>query len=817
MTHATHPSKPGPHDHDSSRSPEPTSLLSSDPSDQASHSPLPEFADVLVPRRLNRSFTYAIPVRLRGRLKVGSRVRVPFGSTTLQGMVIALAAQPPHAPRLRGPDARRLREILAILDEAPETELSQDLLDLTRQVADYYLAPWGQCLRLILPSPPNRSQSRRYVITDLGRVTQARSGSRDGPDRLSPTACEILTRLVKAPKGLTQATLRRTVAGPVHRTLSTLRRRGWVNESEQEDERANVEAAERLQQALRDGSTLEPISRSDQGYKLQGPKVHPPPQSAVPQAWRVFLRTALDQARHDSLLLQASTSRRTACLIEAAEDTLAHRRTVLIITPEIARASAVAELARARWGERVVLLHSGMAPSGRAETWRRISAGRTTVVVGTRSAVFAPLRSIGLVAVDQEEDPSLKEETEPHYHAREVSAMRARQHDAALLLSSAHPSLETLHALSPDRAFTLGTAGNSATYPAVQAIDLRQTPYGTILSQPLIAGISDALQTSHGRLAVVLFLNRKGFASALLCRDCGAVPHCPQCSVALTFYKRPVHLSCHYCGTWLPLPDLCPSCKAARLEPVGFGTERLAEEVRRLFPDARIGKLDRDAACTPAQAEATRKQASAGELDILIGTQMLLQGPPLPAVRLVGLPHADAGLQVPDFRSAERTYHTLLDAAGLALPAEAGGRVLLQTYLPIHHAIAAVLHGQPAIFYDQESAFRQALGYPPYARLIGLRVSGKHATRVKKAAEEWGGRLKAKVARVSATHEISILGPIPAPVAQLRGRARWQLLVKSVHADGARETVRRTLVDIEKKGRKGGLKYDVDVDPVEMT
>ncbi|MGH7473720.1 MAG: replication restart helicase PriA, partial [Candidatus Methylomirabilales bacterium] len=405
--------------------------------------------------------------------------------------------------------------------------------------------------------------------------------------------------------------------------------------------------------------------------------------------------------------------------------------------------------------------------------------------------------------------------------AREVAWIRARQHDAVLLLGSAHPSLETRSAMEP---LNLDVWGETAAGPAIQTVDLRRLPQGTLLSEPLIAGISAALEARTG---AVLFLNRKGFAPALLCRDCGISPRCRQCSVALTFYRRAAHLACHYCGASFPLPDTCSACGGARIEPVGFGTERVEEEIRRLFRHARIGRLDRDIARTPAQAEAIRRLAAAGELDILIGTQMLFQGPPLPPAGFVGIPHADAGLHLPDFRSAERTYHALLDAVALARPGDAGGKVVIQTYLPTHHAIAAVVNGNADLFLDQEMAFRKALGYPPFAHLIHLRVSGKNLGRVREAAQQWVVALRAAIPRERAaegvptgsehaTDDIMILGPIPSPVAQLRGRHRWQLLVKSGNAQAVRQAVQDSLEKLERERGRSGLKFDVDVDPVEM-
>ncbi len=775
---------------------------------------LPAFAEVIVPRHLNRSFTYAIPDRLRDRLQVGSRVRIPFGPSMLEGVVVSLSAQcgggDEQDPATRGRVAGRLREIASVIGETAEAGLAPDLLTLTRLVSERYLAPWGQCVRLILPSLLTHRRSPRYLITETGTKRQESAG------RLASTACRILARLASAPKGLTLISLRRTVTGPVARTLRTLARRKWVREIERDRQSDQDSRTEPRRSPTND---MTPAGSPSQVHKPQESATVPPRE----MAWWDQLRRALDGAEPRLFLLQAPAAQRLSHVIRAAEETLARDRTVLILAPEVIRAAAIAELARARWGDRVELFHSGLTPTRRGQVWRRIRAGTAGIVVGTRSAVFAPLISLGLLCVEDEEDPSFKEEAEPHYHAREVAWMRAGQDKAVLLLGSAHPSLETVQAIGASGE-ALRISDDGVVPPAIQVVDLRRFPHGSVLTEPMIAGIRAALEARAG---VVLFLNRKGFAPALLCLDCGGPQRCPHCSVTLSFYKRAARLACHSCGASVPVPETCTLCLAARLEPVGFGTERLEEEIRRLFPGARIGRLDRDTAPTPGKAAAIRRLASAGEFDILIGTQMLFQGFPLSPVGFVGLPHADAGLHLPDFRSAERTYHALLDAVALARSGEAGGTIVLQTYLPTHHAIASVVSYNESGFYDQELAFRQSVGYPPFTHLVSLRVSGTNPALVREAAERWSGLLKAALRQRSAGEErppphetlgsdITILGPIPAAVARVRGRHRWRLLVKSADAEVARVVVKRTLEVLEKRPGRGGLKFDVDIDPVEM-
>jgi primosomal protein N' (replication factor Y) (superfamily II helicase) len=667
----------------------------------------PSFADVIVPRHLHRTFTYSIPASLESQIRVGRLVRVPLGPSTVPGVVVAISSEGPLPPATTRATPIRLRDILAVVNEPADATVPPDILDLTRQVSDYYLAPWGQCLRLILPALPGARETSR------GRLTpQARQ---------PPTAADPSTDSVQ---------------------------------------------------------------------------VLPP---AAPPWWSRF-QEALAAHRHETFLVEDTLSRRWATLLRAAEIALERAGTVLIISPEIRRAAALAALSLTRWPDRVALIHSDLSPAVRAREWRRIQAGAADIVVGTRSAIFAPLRAPGLICVDDEDDPSLKEEQEPHYHAREVAAMRARQHGAVLLLGTAHPSIETRQ--------HVGTQPAATAHPAVHVVDLRQTPPRTLLSEPMLAGIRAALGAKTG---AIVFANRKGFAAALHCRDCGVSPCCVHCSVSLTFYRRAGRMACRYCGAAVPIPETCPACRSPRIEPVGSGTERLEEELRRLFPDARIGRLDRDTARTPEQATRLRSGIAEGQLDLLIGTQLLFQDMPSRPVGFVGIPYADAGLHRPDFRSAERTYHALRDAVGLA---RTDGLVVLQTILPDHHAIASVAEGDPARFYEQELAFRRALGYPPFAHLISLCVSGKTDAAVRTAAERWVVAVKEHGKKNPGT--VTVLGPIPASMEQVRGRHRRQILVKSSDAEAARQSVKATLEKIEAGKEHRGLKFDVTVDPLEL-
>ncbi|MGH7231705.1 MAG: replication restart helicase PriA [Nitrospiraceae bacterium] len=790
---------------------------------------LPLFANVVLPRHLNRFFTYRIPPGLQPRLGMGSRVLVPFGTTRLLGVVVSLFSHlPGEEPACleRSPlTAARLRDILDVQDDTPESRLPADLLALSRLLSERYLAPWGQCLRLILPPTPLRKRSR-YVLTDSGRAIL------DEPARhvrISASGRLVLARLARAPKGLSNGTLQQALRGSFKLTLSSLTRRGFVQTIDSRETRGSNQRAQRDDPSVADAAIRRPI--------IPPGKSSQPVGSPISETMR-HIQAAIADGRHGRFLLQTSAHRRFDYLAQAAEWALSHQRTAVIITPEIARAEALVRRFKARWTDRVGLVHGNLPAHLRIDVWSRIRRGLIRLVVGTRSAIFSPLSSLGLVCIEDEHDPSLKEETEPRYHAREVAALRAQQHGAVLLLLSMHPSLETVHG-DENAAIDKQLAGDehqggpvspacSASSPIILPVDLRSQPYDTLLSEPMLTGMQAAL---NARAGVILFLNRKGFASALWCRECGKSPHCRQCSITLTFYKQAGCLSCHYCGASTPIPDACPSCLAAKLEPVGSGTERVEATIRRLFPGVRIGRLDREV--SRLQAEATRRQVLSGEVEMVIGTQMLFRED-LPPVGFVGLIHADAGLHLPDFRAGERTFHTLMEAVAMAHPHERGGQVVLQTYLPTHHVLAAVIEQNPALFYDQELVFRRLLAYPPFAHLINLRVTGRHQDRVSQAAHRWATRLRevagaVRPSRISGStasihHEprgdtvqdVTVLGPVPSAMTQLRGRYRWQILVKSVSAEAARATVRTTMDDLERDRGRAGLKYEIDVDPLSM-
>jgi primosomal protein N' (replication factor Y) len=570
----------------------------------------------------------------------------------------------------------------------------------------------------------------------------------------------------------------------------------------------------------------QPTSQANRGnFGITAPLIPDPAMS-----WAEPLLKALRGQRPIRVLVQASWNDRLRLLQQTVRLVLERGQTVLIIVGEAERAQWVAGLIRNdETGITPVCFHSGLSEQVKAEIWDQIHRQIVRVVVGTRSAIFLPLATIGTIWVEGEEDAALKEPQEPRYHARDVAWLRAQDEQAILVLSSAHPSLE-IRAAVEQHGIVVQKPLPSDERPNVQVVELRDHSRGTVLSQPLVRAIGQAIDRQAG---VLLFLNRKGYAGALVCRDCGQVPRCSACRVALMYSRQAGRLLCSYCGSVSPLPETCVSCSGPRMQLIGEGTERVEEDVKRFFPHATVIRLDGDTMRRPAQAEALWQRVEHGEWDIIVGTQLLLHRGPLPTIGLVGIVQADAGLSVPNFQSAERTYHTLLDAVSLADPAGTGGQVIVQTYLSSHHAIQAVVQNDESVFISEELSHRTALGYPPMVHLIALLVSGTNEKMAHDAATAWVARLTACsspavtgqtyagktpsiVQSIDRPDRPTVLGPVPSPIPRLRGRYRWQILVKSPERKVGLDAVRITVKEMERTYQRRAIKFDVDVDPIEM-
>lgn len=671
------------------------------PGPSVRHEPL--YADVIVPRHIAKSFTYLVPAALTQTLAIGRQVLVPFGRTMLEAVVVALSNRLPSGIR-----AASLKEIRSLTDGSQNVQLPPVLFDLSRTVAEHYVAPWGQCLRLVLPKERARKSPR-------GQRT---------------------TLIATAPDG------------------------GCFGES----------------------------------------LLHMEPDPL----WAAHVAGHLRANRAKKVVLYAPWEQRVVRLAEAVRQAHAMGKSTMVLSGEVAKAEWMARHVSRLTALPIALAHE---ESG-IEQWRRAQEGTPSIVLGTRSAVFAPLPSLGLMWIEGDEDPALKEPQEPRYHAREVAWMRARKEGALVVLASAHPSLESVF----DRdAVPYVVRPAPSRRPKVELVDLRYEPSGTLFSRTLVAAMQEALESKTG---VLLFLNRKGYARTLVCRDCGWVPRCPSCAVALAYDREAGTLACRYCGGTDALSHSCPVCHSTRLTTVGEGTERVEVEARRLFPHASVARVDRDTLHRAAAVRQTWEGIGSGAWEILIGTQAIFQREPLPRRGVVGIMQADSGLHLPDFRAAERTYQLLEEAVSVARPDAEGGRVIVQTRLPAHHAVQAVLSADPQRFYSEELAARRLLNYPPACYLAALSVSGKDPREVETAATQWKVCLEQSV---GPEEPPCILGPVPATGKRLKGHHRVQILVKGADHPGLSRLIQRSVGQMEQEYRKKRVKFVVDVDPVELS
>jgi len=740
-------------------------------------------ADVALPIPLGRALTYSVPAGDAERVVPGARVLVPLGTRRVVGVVLE---------RREGEPPPKVRDVLRAPDEAPA--VPSELLELLRELANYYVAPIGDVLRLALP-PLERELAKAVVaqptLFDAARGVGARQvawvevAEGSEPAKTSASAKALLAR-VRAAGSVPLSRLADQWAGA----------RGIV---------ARLEAAGAVRVARR--AAPEDAFFRDEAARDAPPELTEPQRDAVDAITRT-----LDASAPKTFLLHGVTgSGKTEVYLHAISHARALGRGVVVLVPEIALTPQLVARYRARFGDDVAVIHSHLTPKERHGMWHKLRSGRLKVAIGARSALFAPVATLGLVIVDEEHDSSFKQEEGVRYHARDMAILRAHRARGVCVLGSATPSLETEFLARSGRAEKLRLPGRARAQamPHVATIDLRRTGAGPTgdkrLSLPLHRALEETL--ARGEQSI-LFLNRRGFSPSVRCEACGKVETCPQCSVALTFHKFRETLRCHYCEHERPLPPKCRACGAPALALEGLGTEKLEETLATAFPSARIARLDRDVASGRA-IEKVLARVRAREVDMLVGTQMVTKGHDLPHVTLVGVVNADAALSLPDFRATERAFQLLVQVAGRAGRGDVAGRVLVQTYDPDHPAIAFALRHDVDGFLDHELADRKQLGYPPYARVVLLRVDGADERAAREAA-----RVLADHARSVADHGVLILGPAPAPLARLRGRYRFRVMMRAVD----RAALRRVVVAVARRASQGSraVRVAIDVDPVQL-
>ncbi len=729
-------------------------------------------ADVALNKPVRSEFSYAVPSELAGAVRPGVRVRVPFGRGREVGVVVALGEGP-------SPSGRPLRPIERVLD--PEPIVDAHLLELTRWMARRYACAWGEGLAAVLPGALRHERESR-------KVTLVRAADGVGPRELEA----LLPRSPKQHR-LLRALL--DMAGPA--PLREVLRRLNVG-----DAAARALVGKGLALLARVDADVDPA------WSETVERARPEALSAEQEVAVAALSEALGSGR--TFLLQGVTgSGKTEVYLRLIERALALGRGAIVIVPEIALTPQTVSWFRSRFGE-VAVLHSRLTDAQRLDTWHRVRRGEARVVVGARSALFAPVAELGVVVVDEEHEPSFKQATTPRYHARDLAVERARLSGAVCVLGSATPALETWHRAKSGEYGWLRLAErvSGGKLPRVDVVDMRLEKGAPLFSRDLRSLMADTLARKE---QVILFLNRRGFAPVLWCSECGETVRCADCDVSMTFHRRIGRLVCHACCEERDPPRACPSCTAGRVRMLGVGSERVEAELRRLFPAARARRMDSDTMQRREDYEDTLSAFGRGELDVLVGTQMIAKGLDFPRVTLVGIVSADVSLHLPDFRAAERTFQLIAQVAGRAGRGVLPGRIVVQTASPEHPAIRLAARHDFDAFARAEDVLRAELGYPPHGRLVRAVVEDSDDKRVEETATRAAELLRAALAGTST----SVLGPARAPLALLRGRHRWHVLVKApvdAHADFERaRDVLATLAEERARPR-----VTIDVDPTSM-
>ncbi|MCB9730652.1 MAG: primosomal protein N' [Deltaproteobacteria bacterium] len=739
------------------------------------------YVRVALPVPLHRTFTYRVPDGMSA--SAGVRVRVPFGPRRLVGVV----TDDPDEALPEGVGAEKIRPLLEQLD--PEPVLDAQLRALCAWMATYYHLPPGEAWLQPLPPGMTGGRSGEPRTLTMRTVTVAhlvRAATAD--ERLGERMSRVLQHLEA--EGQATAPDLRAETGASLDTLRRLEARGLLRLEQREVPRDPF-------------ADLRPIS-------------HPPPVPTAAQTLAIETISAALGGFSPFLLMGVTGSGKTEVYLRVIDAVLARGDGALVLVPEIALTPQLVARFRARLGDRIAALHSGLDPDARHEQWLRIASGELPVVIGARSALFAPLPSVGLIVVDEEHDPSFKQDTAPRYHARDLALVRGQLAGCPVLLGSATPSLESWLNTQRGR-FTLLELAERALdrpMPTVSLVDLRAhepVDEDRIFSQPLL----DAVRENVGRgEQTILFLNRRGFAAFLLCRACGQSLSCPECSVTLTWHRGRGRLICHWCDHVAARPLVCPnaSCGDDALQEVGFGTERVEGALRQLIPEARVARMDRDTTRGKALNRLLDRFRDRA-IDVLVGTQMVAKGHDFPGVTLVGVLLAETGLALPDPRAAERTFHLLTQIAGRAGRADRPGRVLVQTYDPDHYALRHALTHDARAFLAAELELRQALDRPPVTHLAVFRLNGPDADAVMHAARGLAHELNADIAALPDPESAWLMGPQPAPIERIRGLFRWQLHVIARQRATLGGLLGRAMSRLDEARLPANLQVSLDVDP----
>jgi primosomal protein N' (replication factor Y) len=816
-----------------------------------------KFAEVVIPLPLQEIYEYSVPPSMEKRISKGCRVLVPFGRKLLTGYVIEIKDSCSYAEE-------KLKDIKDILDEEPL--ISDSIMTLTQWASEYYMCSWGELLKASLPAGINIQSKDFILITSKG---QEKLKSLSPQDLQKEKKWQLLQQISQHPHLLLSRLKKMHSPALLYGLLNQLTEEGVIELKQQLKKPTAKRRYQEIVQLIEPSSgnyniyyqlcrrsktqqqVLEALinQKSPIPFKKLQSQLGISRQAVISMQKKGIIRInkepvkntisnkkkvtidnikltpsqnqiinsiydAVPKGEFTPILLHGVTgSGKTEIYILSIMKVLQQGKKALLLTPEISLTPQLSRRFRSHFDSLVSLLHSGLTPRERLSEWWNIKEGNRTVVIGTRSAIFAPLDDVGIIIVDEEHDTSYKQEENPRYNARDLAVMRAKIENAIVLLGSATPSLESYYNAEKGKYQYLQLAERifPGKLPQVEIVDMneefKKEGKRRIISELLFSEIDKCLSRKEQSL---ILLNRRGYASYLKCRKCGYIPICANCSMSLTYHLDEHKLKCHYCGYSRRPPERCKECEGEYIHYIGEGTEKIEEEISHFFPDAEVSRMDRDTTRYRGAAEKIITLFTAGDIDILIGTQMIAKGHDIHNVTLMGIISADIALGLPDFRSSERTFQLLTQASGRSGRGELPGKVIIQTNHPNHYSIEMAEKQDFHSFYQKEMRFRRIMKYPPFTYLMNIIIKGRSLDKLKKKAIKVANKLREKDSR-----GIWILGPSPAPLSKMKGNYRYQIVLKGKNRNRLKELIEDTLLDLRRHhvAMKDIL---IDVDPLSL-
>ncbi len=808
----------------------------------------PTYIDVAIALPVETTFTYRVPDDMRPLALPGKRVLVPFGKRRVTGYMLGFCER--H-------DLKSIKDILDVPDEIPL--FPESMIPFFKWIADYYMYPIGEVIKCALPGGLNMydftlveiTESGREVITDPSLTPVEQKMLRhiaNGPSSFTDIfknfgkkiSGSLIRRLEDRGLITTRRTLKRSRVNPnteryvvlnEHTTLPesmSVQRQKIIDRLRMEKEVSlktltqMVPSAGRMIKSMADAGYVSVVHRrvyrDPFGEAIQPDTLHTLTQEQENVTANILRSLGKGYSAH--LLTGVTGSGKTEVYMRLAAEAIQRGYSVIILVPEIALISQMERRFRSRFGDCVALLHSGLSDGERYDQWMRIVSGEASIALGARSAVFAPFKHIGMIVVDEEHDPSYKQESSLRYHARDLAVVRAKQSGCTVLLGSATPSIQSYYN-AVTKKFSQGVLTErveNRPLPEVAIVDLREYRDGRgakkIITPSLHRAMKETLERGE---QVLLFLNRRGFSSLSVCASCGEAIRCKNCDISLTFHKEENVYKCHYCGFCLLSNSKCTSCGSSSFQLLGLGTEKVEAAVQSLFPEARVSRMDRDTITRKESIVSILRALKNREIDVLVGTQMVAKGHDFPHITLVGIICADLSLNFPDFRAGERTFQLLAQVAGRAGRGDTPGRVILQTFNPQHFSILTAKDQDFKAFYGTEILYRKALNYPPFSRIIQIRIAGKDKNKTGRYAHDMG-RVCQAIQKRDKTFltSIEILGPIEASLQKIAAHYRWQILLKGISSQSLHQFVHCLFLERIYKTASKDIQIVIDVDPLYM-